>query len=75
MSWWSKHVTHAVSRMLGGPSYAEKRERQSLLEQAEEAQREADTRKDILSRLRKMVRSGRRSLLSWFDDDSDTIGA
>jgi hypothetical protein len=75
MSWWSKHVTHAFSRMLGGPSYAEKRQRQSLLEQAEEARLEAETRKNILSRLRKLARSGRRSLLSWFDSDGDSIGA
>jgi hypothetical protein len=30
---------------------------------------------DILSRLRRAVRSGRRSLLAWYDDEADTIGA
>jgi hypothetical protein len=75
MSWWSKHVTHTFSRLLGGPSNAEKRERASLLEQEAESQREAEARRDILSRLRQAVRSGRRSLLAWFDDGEDSIGA
>ena len=74
MSWFSKNVRHFLSRLAGGESYAEKRQRASLLEQEEETRREAETRRDILARLRQLVRRGRRSLLAWFNDDGDTIG-
>jgi hypothetical protein len=75
MSWWSKHITHTFSRLFGGPSNAEKREKASLLEQEEASRREAEARRDVLSRLRQAVRRGRRSLLAWFDDEGDSIGA
>jgi hypothetical protein len=70
-----KKIRHAFSRLFGGPSYAEKRQRASLLEQEEETKREEETRKNILSRLRQAMRVGRRSLLAWFDDGEDSIGA
>jgi hypothetical protein len=49
-SWFSKTLRHALSRLVGGESHAEKRQRASLLQQEEEAQREAGTRKDMGSR-------------------------
>jgi hypothetical protein len=58
MSWWSKHITHAISRLFGGESGAEKRQRASLLEQEDEVRRETETRKNILSRLRQAASAG-----------------
>jgi hypothetical protein len=75
MSWLSNNVKHALSRLFGGPSHAGVRQRESLLQQEEEARRETETRRDILSRLRRAMRSGRLSLLSWYDDGEDSIGA
>jgi transposase len=70
-------IGHFFSRLFGGPSHAEKRARQSLLDQEEESRREAEARRDALVRLRRSISAGRRSLLSWFDDGAgqDTIGA
>jgi hypothetical protein len=70
-----KSIKHAFSRLFGGPSGAEKRQRASLLEQEAEAKREAESRMEILSRLRQAMRGGRRSLLAWYDDGEDSIGA
>jgi hypothetical protein len=63
--------------MFGGASYAEKRARQSLLEEEEAARMESNARRDMLINLRRSVLGGRRSLLGWYGDGGieDTIGA
>ena len=70
-------IGHALSRLFGGASGTEKRARQSLLDQEEEAKAEAEARREMLTNLRRSMRRGRRSLLGWYGDgqDEDTIGS
>jgi hypothetical protein len=75
MSWFSKNVRHFLSRLVGGPTNAEKRQKKSLLEQQETAARELDARRSALLGLRRAISLGRWSLLSpeW-GDDGDAFG-
>ncbi|MDR2030187.1 MAG: hypothetical protein LBP65_01835 [Puniceicoccales bacterium] len=77
MSWFSKNVRHFLSRLVGGPTGAEKRERQSLLEQQEIATRELDARRNALLGLRRAISLGRWSLLgpALGLGDDDTFGS
>jgi predicted AAA+ superfamily ATPase len=66
-----KKFKHALSRLLGGPSGAEKKQRQTLLRQEEESRQKAEARREALINLRRAIAAGRSSLLAWEDD---TIG-
>ncbi|MDR3117584.1 MAG: hypothetical protein LBT98_03370 [Puniceicoccales bacterium] len=69
MSWFSKNVRHFLSRLVGGATNAEKRQRRSLLEQREIATRELDARRNALMNLRRAISLGRWSLLATDSDD------
>jgi hypothetical protein len=61
---------HVVSRLFGGPSGAEKKQRQSLLRQDDEMRRQNEAKRNILLNLRRAVATGRRSLLASLEDDT-----
>jgi hypothetical protein len=66
-------IGHAISRLFGGPSGAEKKQRQSLLQQEQEMLRQSEAKRNLLLNLRRAVATGRRSLLASWEDD--TVGA
>jgi hypothetical protein len=66
-------IGHAISRLFGGPSGAEKKQRKSLINQEQEMLRQEEVRRNALLNLRRAVTTGRRSLLASWEDD--TIGA
>jgi hypothetical protein len=66
-------IGRVLSKLFGGPSGAEKKQRQSLLRQEAEVRQQMDAKKNILLNLRRAVATGRRSLLASWEDD--TVGA
>jgi hypothetical protein len=66
-------IGRVLSKLFGGPSGAEKKQRQSLLRQEAELFRQMEAKRNILMNLRRAVATGRRSLLTSWEDD--TVGA